>query len=335
MFKVCIDPGHGQYNNQGVIKSYYEGTQMWKLGQYLQAAFEKRGVTVTNTRPRLTDNPGLEWRGQQAKGHDLFISLHSNAPGSSAVNYDSIQGVSIYDSVADQLDYLEAPLAAEIARLMNTKNLGVKHRWNTRADRHDQDYYGVLRNSVTVAGCPDAMLIEHGYHTNLANCSWLLHDNNLKMLATAMATMITQLWLKQHGYTLVEEEEVNFCKFGDGTPAAPDANVMAAQRGLLKVGIKMTRTINGELREFGADGSYGGATKNGIIEFEQKYSIKGNGEVFTAEHMRVLTEKLVSLSTGITQNQLDSEKEKLAFAKNEYAKLSSAVVAASNLIKTF
>ncbi len=34
--KIVLDPGHGQFGNKGVL-SYYEGTQMWKLGQYLQA----------------------------------------------------------------------------------------------------------------------------------------------------------------------------------------------------------------------------------------------------------------------------------------------------------
>jgi N-acetylmuramoyl-L-alanine amidase len=135
--KVVLDPGHGQFSNKGVL-AYYEGTQMWILGQYLQAEFEARGWTVTNTRPKITDNPALEVRGQMAKGHDLFISLHSNAPGPTANNYANIRGASIYDSVADRLDYLEVPLVAEIARLMNTPNLGVKHRWNTRTDRQGQ-----------------------------------------------------------------------------------------------------------------------------------------------------------------------------------------------------
>jgi N-acetylmuramoyl-L-alanine amidase len=188
--KICLDPGHGQYGNKGVL-GYYEGTQMWHLGQYMQAEFEKRGWVVKNTRPRITDDPSLRARGEMAQGCDLFISLHSNAPGTSAKNYSSIRGVSIYDSVADELDYLEKPLAAEISRIMNTPDLGVKH-WES-AVTAGNDYFGVLRNAVRV-GCPDAFLIEHGYHTNEQAARWLLSQDNLMKLAAAEADLIDRLW---------------------------------------------------------------------------------------------------------------------------------------------
>lgn len=188
--KICLDPGHGQYGNQGVL-GYYEGAQMWHLGQYLQAELEKRGWEVKNTRPRITNDPSLQARGEMAQSCMLFVSLHSNAPVASAKNYSSIRGVSIYDSVADELDYLEKPLSAEIARAMNTPDLGVKH-WES-AVTAGNDYFGVLRNAVRV-GCPDAFLIEHGYHTNEQDARWLLSQDNLKKLAAAEADLIDRLW---------------------------------------------------------------------------------------------------------------------------------------------
>lgn len=39
---LTLDPGHGQYGNKGVL-GYCEGTQMWYLGQFMQAEFERRG----------------------------------------------------------------------------------------------------------------------------------------------------------------------------------------------------------------------------------------------------------------------------------------------------
>ncbi len=269
--KVVIDPGHGQYSNRGVL-GYYEGTWMWHLGQYLQSELLARGWKVTNTRPRITDDPALEWRGQQAAGHDLFISLHSNAPGSGAANYANIRGVSIYDSVSDELDYLEVPLAAEIARLMGSPNLGVKHRWNTREDRHDQDYYGVLRNAVTVAGCPDAMLIEHCYHTNEITARWLMSHDNLKRLAAAEAAIIDRLWRQKHGLS-TNESEGFMEKIFQGVP-----------KGLVATGLwqLILLVLGYPLGAFGPNGdgvdeSFGPTTGNQTIQFK-----KDNGIAYTA-----------------------------------------------------
>lgn len=305
--KIVLDPGHGQFGNPGVIKGYYEGTQMWLLGQYMQSAFEELGWQVTNTRPKITDAPALERRGQQAKGHDLFLSLHTNAPGPSAANYSNIRGVAIYDSVADRLDYLEVPLCAEIARLMNTPNNGVKHRWNTRDDRQGQDYYGVLRNAVTVAKCPDAMLIEHGYHTNLADASWLLLSQNLKMLAVAEANMINRLWRKKHDIPEIkEEDDMVFCKRGQGSVASPNPDVVQMQTGFIKLGVEMKNPTTGKVFTV-ADGSYGPATAQGVKNFEKKYSMSlTDGDLFTDLHVNVMLRELAKLASGIPQSQLDS-----------------------------
>lgn len=304
--KIVLDPGHGQFGNKGVL-SYYEGTQMWLLGQYMQKAFESRGWQVTNTRPKITDNPALEVRGQMAKDHDLFISLHSNAPKPNAANYSNIRGVAIYDSVADRLDYLEVPLCAEIARLMNTPNRGVKHRWNTRTDRQGQDYYGVLRNAVTVARCPDAMLIEHGYHTNLQDAAWLLLEQNLRLLAAAEVNLIDSLWRKQYGVPVIkEEDDMIFCSRGQGSTTSPDADVLQVQTGFIKLGVEMKNPTTGKVFTV-ADGSYGAATAQGVKNFEKKYGMSlTDGNQFTDLHVNVMLRELNKLSSGISQAQLDS-----------------------------
>jgi len=308
--KIVLDPGHGQFGNKGVL-SYYEGTQMWKLGQYLQANLEARGWTVTNTRPKITDAPALERRGQMAAGHDLFLSLHSNAPGPNASNYSNIRGVAIYDSVADRLDYLEVPLCAEIARLMNTPNNGVKHRWNTRADRQGQDYYGVLRNAVTVARCPDAMLIEHGYHTNLSDAAWLLLDQNLRLLAAAEVNLIDSLWRKQHGVPVIkEEDDMIFCSRGQGSTTAPDTDVLQVQTGFIKLDVEMKNPTTGEVFTV-ADGSYGPATSQGVKNFEKKYGMPpSDGSQFTDLHVRIMLQELVKLAEGISQADYDAERKR-------------------------
>jgi N-acetylmuramoyl-L-alanine amidase len=292
MLKVVIDPGHGQYSNKGVL-GYYEGTWMWHLGQYLQRELEARGWQVTNTRPVITDNPDLPERGQMAAGHDLFISVHSNAPGSSTTDYSSIRGVTIYDSVADQLDYLELPLVALIAQIMGTPNRGVNHRLNTRIDRQGQDYYGVLRNATTVAGCPDAMLIEHGYHTNERDAGWLMNHDNLKRLAAAEGELIDRKWREKHG--LWTEDDMIYCKYLD--PESPET--LAVQSGLIKLEIEMRNPSTGKLYTT-PGGNYGDATKAGVAIFKQRYGLEGDGAEFDSECVTAMLEAIGSLQTDIS-----------------------------------
>ncbi len=331
--KIVIDAGHGQYGNKGVL-GYYEGTQMWYLGQYLQKELESFGWQVTNTRPKISDDPALEWRGQQAKDQDLFVSLHSNAPPSTTSNYSNIRGVAIYDSVIDELDYLEKPLLEVISKLMNTPNLGIKHRYNTRSDRVGQDYYGVLRNATTVAGCPDAMLIEHCYHTNEQTVRWLLNHDNLKLLAKAEAEVINTGWRTQHGEL---GEEMVYVKQGQGSSANPDPNVYQLQDGFVKIGIEMKNPQTGRVFPI-PDGSYGAATASGVRLFETRFGLPTtDGSVFTANHVRELLKILnANYKVGVVNEaELNAEKEKVAELAKTVSELNQEVSEIQSTVRGF
>lgn len=99
MFRICIDPGHGEYGNPYPQRpGYYEGTQMYKLAQYQKEELEKYSdVEVILTRKTITDDPSLDARGKMAAGCDLFYSDHSNAADSSG-NWSAARGVDIYGS---------------------------------------------------------------------------------------------------------------------------------------------------------------------------------------------------------------------------------------------
>ncbi|MBQ8196071.1 MAG: N-acetylmuramoyl-L-alanine amidase, partial [Oscillospiraceae bacterium] len=84
MYKVTLDPGHDHQSNVSPTNSrYVEGVQMYKLAGYLAKALEDYGIEVEITRKDIKDAPSLTERGRLAgkNGSDLFISLHSNAPG--------------------------------------------------------------------------------------------------------------------------------------------------------------------------------------------------------------------------------------------------------------
>ena len=194
---IILDAGHGQFGNPyPVLEDTFEGTQNFKLACKLKTCLEAKGFTVLLTRNCIEDNPSLEERGKLAGNNHacLFLSLHSNAPGSatSPEAYHAVRGSEVYYSMAD------APRNAEIARAlnaavvstMNTADRGVKTR--SYPDQPEVDYYGVLRHSAAY-GCPTAFIIEHGFHTNPEDAAFLASDEGLQKLAEAEAEVLARV----------------------------------------------------------------------------------------------------------------------------------------------
>lgn len=193
MVKIILDPGHGRYGNQSPVnKTYYEGTQMWKLSRFLKSELEEFGFEVVTTRPNLADNPSLSERGGLAKGSDMILSLHSNAPGRNADGTypTSATGTVVYYSMADQNNKVLADkLGQKVSETIGHNFRGSKTR--EYPDRPGVDYYGVIRAAVA-SGCKEAFIIEHGFHTNKKDSDFLLEDYNLKRLATEEAVIVAE-----------------------------------------------------------------------------------------------------------------------------------------------
>lgn len=194
---IVLDAGHGQFGNPyPETEGAYEGTRNFVLAGFLKKALECRGFDVLLTREQIEDNPSLEARGKLAGDHGalLFISLHSNAPGSatSPEAYAAVCGCEVYYSMTDEA--FNAPLAlalcAAVSACMNTQNRGAKTR--TYPDQPGVDFYGVIRNSVAY-GCKHAFIIEHGFHTNPHDAAFLNDDACMERLAEAEADVIDSL----------------------------------------------------------------------------------------------------------------------------------------------
>lgn len=186
---IVLDPGHGQYGNAYITyPGFYEGTQMFKLGNMLKKKLEASGFNVIITRSKVSDDPSLENRGKVAGQNkaDLFISLHSNAPAVNAVN-DSIRGVCVFYSIQDRDNNKKfaATLSAAVASVMGTSDRGALERIGNGG----LDWYGVIRSSAA-SGCKTAFLIEHGFHTSPSDAKWLVNDTNLSKIADADAKVI-------------------------------------------------------------------------------------------------------------------------------------------------
>ena len=149
----------------------------------------------------MKDEPALESRGTMAaeNGSELFISLHSNW-----FSNQSAAGVSVYRSYfRPESEELGSLLGMAVTEVINEVT-GITYMRNddlpmTRiepaygpefGDGVDQDYYNVIRNSVMSDECRYSFIIEHGFHSNPAECGFLMSDENLKKIAKAEADVI-------------------------------------------------------------------------------------------------------------------------------------------------
>lgn len=208
--KITLDPGHGQYGNKSPNNTkYIEGTQMWHLANKLKVALEAYGFEVVTTRPKISDDPSLNTRGKTAadNGSCLFLSLHSNAPGKSADGTYSktVTGTVVYYSMtrAENKD-LADKLGNKVSELMGHHFRGSKTK--EYPNKPGVDYYGVIR-AAAQNGCKCAMLIEHGFHTNVADSNYLLVDANLQALAEAEAAIIADYFGQKKANTPTTTEK--------------------------------------------------------------------------------------------------------------------------------
>lgn len=203
MAKICIDPGHyGKYNRSPGVPEYYESEMVWKLSNMLKRYLESMGHTVTLTRTNPDKDLNLVTRGKKAKGHDLFLSMHSNAVGG-GMN-ENVSYVAVYHLVDDtttKTDDVSKDFAYKIAPVI-ANVMGLSYKVLTRKAESDRNgdgikndnYYGVLHGArlVNVPG----LILEHGFHTNTKTVKWLLKDENLERLAKAEADMINGYFVK-------------------------------------------------------------------------------------------------------------------------------------------
>ena len=200
MFRICIDPGHGEFGNPYPQRpGYYEGTQMYKLAQYQKEELEKYSdVEVILTRKTITDDPSLDARGKMAAGCDLFYSDHSNAADSSG-NWSAARGVDIYGSNRKPAEALCNQLGAAIAAAMGNNFRGTFYRDYQTGRTYSEpqpgmlDYYGVIRSAVATS-CKAAIIVEHGFHTNELDSAFLINDDDLRKMAKAEVEVLARYY---------------------------------------------------------------------------------------------------------------------------------------------
>lgn len=264
---VLVDMGHNtDYNRSPVVPAYYEGNQMWILGQYLIEELHKLGRTTKTTRRSRDDNPSVTARGRMAAGCKVAVSEHSNAGGLGKT--DRAVGICMVDDDCGPIDELSRELTRRLAEV-DKEVMGLEDPYQVyeRKSGNDRDgdgkknddYYGFLYGAHQ-EGVP-AVIIENGFHDHGPTAKWLLKDENLRRLAKAHAAVIDE-FLREH-FDKEEDDMLN----NPMKPGDKGENVRQLQR-LLKVLGKYSGDI---------DGSYGPKTTEAVKEFQRTVGLEDDG----------------------------------------------------------
>ena len=175
IIRMVLDPGHGEgkaHNRGGLI--FNEGDQNYEMSQiFAKEASKYMGLETINTRNVSSDNPILSKRAEIGRGANIFISLHTNAAGSSA------RGVEIYGSMNNKETQFPKEMAEYISDTLNTPNRGVKYRtYDNSILRNPSpgrtDYWGVFRGN----SAEEKYLIEFVFHTNYQDSKSLIKNRD-------------------------------------------------------------------------------------------------------------------------------------------------------------
>ncbi len=179
MLKVILSAGHGlgkDHNRGGVC--YNEGDNNYFYSLVLKEELEKyKDIHVDLVRDKIMDNPSLAERSAMGKGYDLYFSIHSNA-----CDDNNVRGTEVWDSVERFNKTLAKKICDATANLFGHNNRGVKYK----EGRPGFNWYGELRFNQAKS----AMIVEHGFHTNIDDCNFF--KNNHQLIAYTQAKVIAQ-----------------------------------------------------------------------------------------------------------------------------------------------
>lgn len=301
MFIIVLDAGHGagKAHNRGSLCSN-EGDNNFYYSLVLKRELEKiKGVTVKLARNKVSDNPSLDARGRVGAGADLLLSLHSNA-----FNNPSINGTVIYDSVRHPNRSLATKLVNEISNLFGSLNRGVQFKEGQKG----WDWYGILRSSKAKS----AMILEHGFHTNLKDCNYFKNNH------TAIAKTTVDIIVKHYGLGgTVANQGGNIDMSGNKAFYNINVNnsgfgVVQLQKDLVKLGFGVG--------SYGANGIFGNDTKSAVEKFQKANGLSADGSAgpATLAKIKELLSKPVAPTNDLAkvQAELKTANDKLKRIKD-------------------
>ena len=189
---IYINPGHGGYGSEDRVMTVYpfesgdtatfaESKSNLGKGFRLRELLWEKGYNVVMSRVANTedDDLGLETIGllANASGADIFLSIHSNATGTSARRNFPLMLYRGYDNepaIAGSLEwatYANTHLLTNQATVWTSTNLNVRGDWSFQSSWGTQGY-GVLRK-LTIPG----LLSEGSFHDYIPETYRLLNSD--------------------------------------------------------------------------------------------------------------------------------------------------------------
>lgn len=196
VFTVCIDPGHGDWDNgtEGISGSK-EKDIVLNIGLMLGTLLKDNGVKVFYTRTSdsfswaVTANDSLKERLKVSKvsKSDLYISIHCNS------DYDNLESKGIetwYNPSSEQGKNFSQIIQNHLTKLHYSSDRGLKYYANK------EDALAVLElNTATSA------LVELGFLSNKEDEKYLTSEIGQRKCATALFDAIIEYRDKVEGIT--------------------------------------------------------------------------------------------------------------------------------------
>jgi hypothetical protein len=285
--KVIFAAGH--VLGEKIWMGYNEDQSMMDLARR-KARYATTAYGVESMTFYVTHTSYLEVE-EACRGYDIASFEHSNAEAAPVKG--TANRVTVYRTVRNPGDGPCLLIAQVTAQILNTVAYPVAHSTNSRGG----DAYGVLGRAMQ-AGCKDAYLIEHGFHTHPAT-RLLLSDPDVRQ---RIAEAEVDAMASYYGWTKIEGDDM--IKYLEKSE-----NVKLWQSALIDAGF--------DVGSYGADGSFGPDTKRATNAFKDAVGLpEDEPPTVTLVEWYALQayQKGQFTDDGITHEDLDIEKAKTAEA---------------------
>ena len=182
-FVVCIDPGHGAYDEGGKYNGVKEKDVDLEVGLRVGQILEENNIKVVYTRKDDNTPLGnnqkedLKKRVQISKDSkaNIFVSIHCNQYDD---DDDSVNGVELWCNLPKTKDEtLAKTIEDELGKLKYTKVRGIRYK-------KDTSLYVLSKNEAISA------LVEIGYLSNSSDCQFISSKEGQDKCAEAIAKAI-------------------------------------------------------------------------------------------------------------------------------------------------
>lgn len=184
-FVVCIDPGHGAYDEGGRSKSGVKEKDVdLKVGLKVGQTLEENNIKVVYTRKddktALGNNQKEDLKKRVQISTDskanLFVSIHCNQYDDD----DSVKGTELWCNEPNTKDEtLAKTIQDELSKVKYTKARGIRYK-------KDTSLYVLSKNEAISA------LVEIGYLSNSSDCKFISSEEGQTKCAAAIAKAILE-----------------------------------------------------------------------------------------------------------------------------------------------